>query len=292
MFQEFKFECPGGYVKYQIKNEEAHITSVGGRIFEAIIPDTLSDCPVTTVEKKAFMASKVLKTVSLPATVTRIGDYALSACSVLESVEIRNSAGACTVNLELGQSVFTKDYSIKSIDLLGNPERALLCGCAASKMNAEYLLVEEDNFYSQWDAKLLSILGMEDDDGFVFMVLCGEEDLTADIDEYKEEKRQLKSELAFLRLMNDMELKKDFRDTLVQYLKTHTCGCESDAAFQVVLKHYDEEKYVNMFFDLELLNDDNYSLVLSCLGDRYAPFKAKILARHEVKKDFFASLMV
>lgn len=291
MFQEFRFDCPGGYVKYQIKSDNAYITSCGGKIFEVYIPDSLDGYPVTKIEKKAFMGCKVLKSVSIPGSVSAIGDYAFSACTVLDSVEVRcqNGDQGC---IELGQGIFAKDISLKRLSLYGDEKSAMLCGAAASLMNAEYLLLDREHFYSQWDAKLLSILGEADDEGFVFMVLCGEEDLTADIDEFREQRRQLKAELSFLRLIYDTCLDADFRQMLVDYLKEHTCGCESEAAFQVILKYYDNEQYVKLFFDLGLLNDDNYSLVLDRLGDRYAPLKAKILSRHVVERDFFAQLMI
>ncbi len=284
MFKEYTFDCPGGSVKYELKNESAIITGYSGRIWEAVIPETLSECPVKEVAKKAFLGAKALGSLTLPSSIEKVGDWAFSACSGLENFSM---AGA---TVTFGQGCFSRDDALKKLDLFGDEGSAHLLAAAATVMNAEYLLGEKSHFYEQWDAKLMSVLNEPDDEGFVFMVLCGEEDLTADIDVYKEDMRKKKASLAFLRLIFHHQLSDGMRDILSGYLKSHTVGCESDAAFKVILEHSEDERYTQLMQELSLVNDDNFEMVLALLGDRYAPLKAGIIAKHEESRtgsDFF-----
>lgn len=288
MFKEYKYEVPGGFVRFEIKNDEVYLTGFGGRPFEVKIPSELEEHPVTRVTKKAFQGAKSLKNVSLPGSIREIEDWAFSACSILENFELRDMED--TEALVLGQGIFAKSKALKKIIIGCDEAKYSLLAAAVSMMDAEYLLGNLSHFYEQWDAKLRAIYSENDEDGFVFMVLCGEEDLTADVVQYREERRQRKAELSMLRLQNDTLLSDDFRLFMTDYLKTHTCGCTSDAAFKVILKHSEEEGYQKIFFDLGLLNDDNFELVLSELGDRYAALKAKVLSGHKTENDFFDDL--
>lgn len=284
MFQEYRFECPGGVIKYEIKNDAAVITGYSGRIWEASVPDTLSGVPVKEVAKKAFLGAKALGSLTLPSGIEKVGDWAFSACSALVHFSM---PGADAV---FGQGCFSRDDSLERLNLTGDESSTHMYAAAATVMNAEYLLAEREHFFEQWDAKLLSIINEPDDEGFVFMVLCGEEDLTADIDVYKEGMRRKKAALSFLRLIYDDGLSEKMRTTLTEYLKTHTVGCESDAAFAVVLEHSENEKYTGLMHELELVNNDNFEQVLTILGDRYAALKAGILTAREesgAAGDFF-----
>lgn len=287
--KEYKYETGGQMagVKYQIEDGCAVLTGCFGKIYDAILPDALPDddgimYPITSVIKKSFFGAKMLKNVSLPGTVSSIGDWAFSSCTNLESFEIRKSTNADDVQTTLfGQGVFQKDDSLKIVDVIKKDEVGdipYLLSAAATTMGADYLLTQVKDFYEQWDAKLVSILAEPDDDGFVFMVLCGEEDLTADIDEYKEQRRRRKCRLAFLRLVYDSELTEEMKSKLSIYLKEHTCGCDSEAAFDVVLENSEDERYQQLFFSLPMIDDGNFDRILSLLDERYAPFKAKVLS--------------
>lgn len=287
MFKEYKYEVPGGFVRFEIKNDEALLTGFGGRPFEIRIPDRLEECPVVRVTKKAFQGAKSLKSVSLPGTIREIEDWAFSACSILELFELRDIED--TASVILGQGIFAKSGSLKKIIIGADEAKYPLLAAAVSVMDAEYLLGSFSHFYEQWDAKLRAIYSESDEDGFVFMVLCGEEDLTADVVQYRESRRQRKAELSMLRLQNDTELSDELREYMLDYLRAHTCGCASDAAFQIILKHSEEEAYQRIFFEQGLLNDDNFEQVLAELGDRYAALKAKVLSGHSTETDFFDS---
>lgn len=284
MHKEYKFECPGGEIKYEIHDNEAVISGFRGKIFEVIVPEKLTDddknsYPVTKIVKKALFGAKGLKRISLPETVKHIDDWALASCPLLEEIFAGN-------NVTFGQGCFTKDTSLQRIVIKGREESGELLALSATLMECEYLLKEDSFFFEQFDSAVKSILSESDEEGFVFMVLCGEEDLTADIDEYKEMRRKRKAEIVFKRLIHDLQLSDSFRNELVSFLKNHTCGQESEAAFSVLLDHSEDEEYVKLFFDVPMVDDDNFEKVLSSLSDRYAPLKAKVLSRNEeIKKD-------
>ncbi|MBR5762643.1 MAG: leucine-rich repeat protein, partial [Lachnospiraceae bacterium] len=50
--------------------------------------DGSGDLPVTAIDKKAFLGLRGLRDITLPATVTDIGDWALSQCIHLTNVTI------------------------------------------------------------------------------------------------------------------------------------------------------------------------------------------------------------
>lgn len=282
---EYRFDCQGGYINYILRDDGAYISGFGMKPTEVVIPDFLMDKPVKAVLKKAFLGAKILKSVSLPASVSDIADYAFASCDNLESIFLPNE------EVTFQNSCFSKDLKLKEIALSDNDDISHLMAAAATIMEADYLLKEREHFFDKWDAKLKSILSESDEEGFVFMVLCGEEDLTADVVEYREVRRKRKAFLAFLRLIYDKELTADFREILNDYLINHSCGCESDAAFRVILEHCEEKEYTDLFFALPMISDDNFEKIISILADRYGPFKAKVLSwmedRRNTISDFF-----
>lgn len=289
---EYTYECPGGSYRCDINDNNCIIKGYSGRPYEINIPDYIEGVAVREIDKKAFLGAKALVSVSLPESIVKIGDWGFASCDHLERFEIRGNA---KIKPELGQGVFSKNSALKSISFketdIGLKDK--LIAAAATIMDAEYLLVEDEHFFAQWDVKLMSILDEKDDEGFVFMVLCGEEDLAADIDEYCELRRRRKSTLSFLRLLNSSLLSEVDREKLSSYLIDHSCGCESRAAFDVLLEHSEDEEYQALFLELPMVTDDNFEMVLEALGDRYAPLKAKVLSWREDNRestiDFFDS---
>ena len=177
---------------------------------------------------------------------------------------------------------------------------AIACLLAAAPviMDAEYLLDIENagsnEWLDKWDTKLEHILGLKDDEGYHLYVLCGEEDLHFDYEEYLEYNREKKSELCMLRLVNDPALKDEDKKRLALYLNDHTIGCVSEAALRVLLdRHGDEREYYRLMLDIGVINDSNLEAVLNMMGDRHAQMKAYLM-EHCVtaKPDYFDELML
>ena len=140
---------------------------------------------------------------------------------------------------------------------------------------------------------MLNILNAEDDEGYSKEVLCGEEDLSASYEEFVEKKRQMKAQLAFIRLMNPYCMQEEIRNQLLSYVREHTKGCESEAAWEVVKQHGDEKAYFEIFTETGCLTEKNFDTVLEDLGQYHAEMKAYFIRYKEnnmKKQDFFDTL--
>ena len=169
---------------------------------------------------------------------------------------------------------------------------AVLLASATVLMDAEYLLDTEhagnDEWLGKWDTRLQHLLDLADDEGYHLYVLCGEEDLHFDYEEYLEYNREKKSRLCMLRLRNDVMLDNRLRMRLINYLNSHTAGCGSDAAIRVLTKKFgDEQEYYRLMIDIGAVNTDNFEMVLDVMGDRHAQMKAYLIEQCKPSSDDF-----
>lgn len=74
--------------RYEIKEGNAIILAYLGEDMEVKVPDKIEGFPVIALEKRAFYEKKTLNRVSLPSTITRMGEYAFSECRALCEIEI------------------------------------------------------------------------------------------------------------------------------------------------------------------------------------------------------------
>lgn len=301
-------------IYYEIRQEGGKeycvITDADKKLNEIRIPDKIDGCFVKSIGKKAFLGCKGLRNVRLPESLESIGEWAFAFCDNLVRVELARKS------LMLGKGVFKNDNKLKEIcvyelssgmddDILpdaGYEDKAVmvsrLMAAAPVMMDAEYLL---DTMHSgdiewlrKWDTKLSHILSLKDDDGYHLYVLCGEEDLHFDYEEYLEYNREKKSSLCMLRLVNDIALSGNDKEPLKEFLKAHTAGCASQAAIRVLLKyHGDDRAYYKMMLDIGAINDDNLEAVLGIIGDRHAQMKAYLMEEcGSKKKGFFDDLLL
>ncbi len=76
---------------YQVNGEnEVTITKYNGTGTEAIIPPAIGGVPVTTIDAEAFQNCEGLKDVTIPTSVTSIGENAFSGCTALEKAYYDN----------------------------------------------------------------------------------------------------------------------------------------------------------------------------------------------------------
>ena len=73
---------------YKISDGKAIITKCSSRATEVVIPDNLNGYPVTEIGSSAFADCTLLKSVTIPESVTIIGDEAFVGCTALTSAEI------------------------------------------------------------------------------------------------------------------------------------------------------------------------------------------------------------
>ena len=284
------------------KDKYAVITDADKKLGEINIPRAIDGYEVRKVGRKAFLSCKGLRRVALPAGIESIGEWAFAFCDDLVRVELVRG------KINLGKGVFKNDKKLREIIVTdpdgtladADKDAAIACLLAAAPviMDAEYLLDIENagsnEWLDKWDTKLEHILGLKDDEGYHLYVLCGEEDLHFDYEEYLEYNREKKSELCMLRLVNDPALKDEDKKRLALYLNDHTIGCVSEAALRVLLdRHGDEREYYRLMLDIGVINDSNLEAVLNMMGDRHAQMKAYLMEHCVMAKpDYFDELML
>ena len=107
----------GDYVYSILEDGTAEITQYGGNKKDLIIPDELDGKPVTSIGKSAFKANRTvwsksfLENVTIPSSVTKIGDYAFEYCTTLLSITIPNSVTS------IGRFAFQKCSSLEKIEI-------------------------------------------------------------------------------------------------------------------------------------------------------------------------------
>lgn len=295
------------------------------------IPESLEGLTVTEIGKKAFLGNKNLTEVWLPDSVREIGNWAFAHCSNLKMIampgrDIRMGKGVfkdCRAltyakvqtgsaktgqKTEVGMRQAAEDAcqtgsacSAAGTDRAGRMEPhtqiSRLLAATPIMLDAEYLFLPGEagsrEWLEKWDSRLLALLRKDDESGFTKLVLCGEEDLLANLPDFVAEKRRSKAELCFLRLLNPMGLAKDNEEELRSYLQTHAKGCESEAAWETVLRFHGEERpYYELLMDTGCVTADNLSAMLFDMQESHAEMKALLIRYKEklTESDFFDSL--
>jgi len=261
----------------------------------ALIPESIDELPVTVIFKKAFLGCKLLKKISVPDSVSVIGDFAFALCDHLQSVSLPRHT------LDLGQSIFKNDFSLSSIavrecDFEGHA--SALLAAATNQMDADYLIdvtaAGSDEWFRMWDQKLSDFLNRKDDEGYHLYVLCGEEDLHFDYDQYVEYIREKKSGLCMLRLLNDSLLGEATRKFYIDYLAGHVEVDGNSPVFNYLLKfHGDDEEYFQILIQHEIITANNRETLLGMMGDRHLQTKTYLINAFTTSSDdFFGDLML
>ena len=292
---------------YEIKEADGHsyamITDADKRMGSITVPPALNDKPVEVVGKKAFLGCKGLRELTLPGGIREIGEWAFAFCDNLRRINIRRGSVA------LAKGAFKNDSALRDIFVCDgecpceNDERAVktsrLLAAAPVYMDADYLIdikhAGSDEWLNKWDTKLKHILSLKDDEGYHLYVLCGEEDLHFDYDQYLEYNRDKKAYLCMLRLVNDSALKDEVRKELEDYVIAHTIDCESDASIRVLLKQFSEDKdYYDLMLNVGAITKSNLERVLDRMGDRHSQMKAYLIEKCGMKggSGFLDELMI
>lgn len=304
--KELEFETKGGTVTYREKEGQIEITGARGRILEALLPETIDGKIVKEIGRKAFLGCKSLRKVHVPENCIWIGEWAFANCSNLETVELPRRG------MVFGQGVFKDASALKNIfvtdtqspaaGLKNKTEKpfqtAALLAAAVVSMDAAYLLSPQEagtkEWIEKWDLTMGAVLREEDEEGYQKMVLCGEEDLSVDLDDFLAKKRRKKARLCLLRLLNPLGLAEERKAELETYIKEHTKGCQSEAAWEVILREHGEDKdYFELFTSLGCVTEENFEGILADFGEHHAPMKSYLMEYHEEgmrKQDFFDTL--
>ena len=291
-----EYQVKGGRVEYHLQRNKVCILSckVEDSCFE--IPSEIEGCPVTEIGKKAFLGIKTLKECVLPFAIEIVGEWAFAHCANLEKVKLSKK------DISFGKGVFKDCTSLKAIVFHEeeNLQIATLFAAAPVLLDAPYLLVPteagEENWLAKFDARLLALMEKPDREGYSRQVLCGEEDLMASLDLYLLERRKYKAKLCYLLLLHDIGLKEEVRNTLQSWLKAHTKGCESEAAWEVLLEEKMQGHALEQIFaDAGCISEENFDGLLADMKEDYPEKKAWFLRYKEAcleKSDFFDTMIL
>ncbi len=255
--------------------------------------------PVTGIGKKAFLSKKYLRSVTIPAEVAEVGDWAFAYCDALREVTFEGR------NVTFGKSVFLECPNLRCVRF---PEIknttycdgiGALTAAAVTQMESSYLLdaseIGSAEWLAKWDARMFAILGAADDEGYSKQILCGEEDYeSADLETYLTNSRKKKVRLLLLRLLAPMGLDPAKADELRSYLLAHTKGCPTEETWQVVRDEYgDRREFYELFATIGCFTKENAPAIIAETKEEHPEMKAfflKYQADHFADHDFFADL--
>lgn len=295
--QRKELELADGRLYYEIRRGEAFgeafIEEFRGQASEVIVPTTIESFPVAGIGKKAFLSKKNIRRIVLPDTVGEVGEWAFAYCSGLEEVVLGSA------RVRFGRAAFLECTALSKITLETEGFQPELLAAAVTSMNVFYLLelpaVGTKEWLEKWDARLMAILHTPDKSGYSKQVLCGEEDYgSTDLAAYMRRSRLKKARLSFLRLLHPARLSERDRKELENFVLSHTKGCDTDEAWQVILKEHGHEKaYYRFFAELGGVTKENLEAILADIGEEYPEMKAYLLSSagdESQTEDFFSGL--
>lgn len=302
-----RIETAGAAYYYTISERGVTITGYEGKKMELAVPDAIEGMQVYAIGKKAFLNTNGVYRIYLPNSLEEIGDWAFAHCRDLEEVYIPRK------EYILGKALFAECENLKRICLMECDDAgkqqdmdairgfgsllASVCGILDAGYLFQTTKVNDAEWLSLWDARMLAILREDDMEGYTKLLLCGEEDYGSrenNLEYFLSEKRKRKVRLAFLRLLHDEELADDNKKELQEYLLAHTKDCDSEETWQVLKEEHGEDMpYIGLFVKLGCLTLDNFDSALLDLGEAHPQMKA-FLMRYKKESlggyDFFESL--
>ncbi|MBR3306007.1 MAG: hypothetical protein IKI75_01975 [Lachnospiraceae bacterium] len=257
-----ELEQAGGSACFEIKDGEAVLLSLNGRVRELVLPDELpGGAESLVIAPKAALGAPVLKEVILPDKLKSVGDWAFAHCRELERV--------CIPACDHGTGVFKGCPKLRELTLsdCGGDMAALLACAAAEDVN--YLMKpagpEDEEWYGLWDSWLMRFLEQSDSDGYSGQVPCGEEDYgSSDVGAYESGRRREKADRCFLRLMHPAHLLPGTGRGIESFLR----GRGKKDAFLLLTERYpDEEKKIRLYLDTACVSGEEAAGMLKKIPD-------------------------
>ncbi|MCR4599674.1 MAG: leucine-rich repeat domain-containing protein [Acetatifactor sp.] len=311
-----EIQIPEGSFEYEeLSGAAIELTRYQGLSGHVEIPERLpgkqEHLPVGAIGKKAFLSKKYLRSVTVPKTVESVGDWAFAFCDSLREVAFLGK------DVTFGKDVFKECRNLTCIRFVedGDPRKnpchgnfgescngmGELTAAAVTQMESAYLLDAKEigtaEWLEKWDARMLAILRAPDDEGYAKQILCGEEDYeSADLDTYLSNSRKKKVRLLLLRLLWPKGLSEETERECRAYLLSHTKGCKTQEAWEVVRDGFgNRREFYELFARLGLFTKENATAVIAETREDCPEMRAFFLryqAEHfqAEKSDFFDEL--
>lgn len=250
------------------------------------IPESIEGCPVVSIGKKAFLGERVLRKVVIPKTVTVLGDFSFGQCVNLDTVQILGdkSVDVSGENTLFGKMTFVDCKKMNYIFLGTECSRdfAALLATLPCRMDAEYMFADKHmgdaDWFEKWDNRLISFLREDDEEGYINLVLCGEEDIQRDLGGFVSDKRRKKAGLCFIRLLHSENISKQAEEMYKTYILSHNKGCDSDDAWRALLDEFGNDiEYFRLFTDMGGVRQDNLDGMLADMGAEFPETKAYLM---------------
>lgn len=143
------------------------ITGYVGKDAEVVIPETIADCPVTTVYDKAFAENKTITSVTIPESVKKIGMHAFLDCENLTEINLPsglveiggdillNTAYSIDGNNWDGELLYVDNYLLKGTDQVEGDVKVK----DGTKLVADFTFSYNENITSATIPASVKILG-------------------------------------------------------------------------------------------------------------------------------------
>jgi hypothetical protein len=269
----------GGQIIYAPYKKGIAIKKYRGIGAKIVIPSTIEEKPVISIDKKAFLSCKTIREITLPDSIEEIGDWAFAHAENLRELYMPRK------ELSKGKELFLGCKRLKSIELIGLPEEYLnqgldrMLSLGVTILHDYFLFspmdVGSDEWVRRWDEKLISLIELDDLDGFEELWTCGEEDYEGkdyDIKSYPVEKRKMKLRIVYFRLLNPYKIDDNTRQKLENYI------CDSDRSWEIIMEeHRNELEYYKVFTAAGAATDKNFDGLIADMDNVSAEIKAFML---------------
>lgn len=283
---EYKLECMVTADNPRDKEGVITVISCKGHASVVVVPEFIEyegeNKPVKYIGKKSFLGKHSMRKIILPRSIEQVEDFAFAQCDHLKSVVVLRE-------IEQGLSIFGRkvfeDCTALMDICIGQDERntlSALLGAIPVRLYDEHLLSDNmlgtEDWYMKWDNKLKVFIDEDDEDGYLDLALCGEEDIKSDVPEFIRDKRMQKAALCLLRLKHDDMLTDEHRRLFCNYLLAHKKGAKSDEAWRVILRDFGNDiEYYKLFDELGCIDTKYIDEMLTDMGEQYAEAKAFLI---------------
>lgn len=265
------------------------------------VPDTVNGCPVTAIGAKAFLSCKSITDLTLPPSVSQIGDWAFAHMKQLTRLNL--SAHSYT----LGKDIFLDCPCLQEItltqDTSENPALPRLLASTITLLKAPSLfrpelagnIAHHAVWIASYDEALLAFLASPDDEGFqpVFYGWFNDEDAEAtQRPTYIASRKRDKILLAFLRLSDPLHLSQATLETLSAFLRDEAFVPGSQSlVWQIYLEKYVQDiRYAHILLDCGCITSESLPELLPRLTEHNPEAAALFLKQSRAwtaEKDFF-----